>query len=118
MATQQNTCLAALLAQKANFHIQLGCIQNEINEIRVFVNSNHTSGHNFVCLSQLQGQESYIKQNITALESQIKAILDNRSIFMSNVSIYLFYITSYITFLIYLLVISAEAVQHHARRRG
>ena len=57
MATQQNTHLAALLAQKANFHIQLGHIQNEINEIneiRVFVNSNHTSGHNFVCLSQLK----------------------------------------------------------------
>ena len=30
-AAQQNTCLAALLAQKANFHIQLGHIQNEIN---------------------------------------------------------------------------------------
>ena len=31
MAAQQNTHLAALLAQKAHFHIQLGCIQNEIN---------------------------------------------------------------------------------------
>ena len=72
----------------------------KLMKIRVFVNSNCTLGHNFVCLSQLQGQESYIKQNITALESQIKALLDNRSIFMSNVSIYLFYITFYITFYI------------------
>ena len=51
MATQQNTHLATLLAQKANFHIQLGHIQNEISEIRVFVNSNHASGNNFLCLS-------------------------------------------------------------------
>ena len=86
MAAQENTHLTTLLAQKANFHIQLDHIQNEINEIRVFYKFQPcTSGHNFVCLSQLQGQESYIKWNTTTLESQIKAILDNRSIFMSNV---------------------------------
>ena len=66
MAAQQNTHLAQLLAQKQHFHMQLGYIQNEI---RVFVNSNHASGVNFVCLAQLQGQENYIQQSITALES-------------------------------------------------
>ena len=69
MATQQNACLAQLLVQKQNFHMQLGCIQSEINEIRVFANLNHASGVNFVCLAQLQGQENYIEQSITALES-------------------------------------------------
>ena len=69
MATQQNAHLAQLLAQKQHFHMQLGHIQNEINEIRVFVNSNHASGVNFVCLAQLQGQENYIQQSITTLES-------------------------------------------------
>ena len=49
--------------------MQLGRVQNEINEITVFVNSNRASGVNFVCLAQLQGQENYIQQSITTLES-------------------------------------------------
>ena len=61
MAAQQNTSLAQLLAQKQHFHMQLGHVQNKINEIRVFVNSNRASGVNFVCLAQLQGEESYIQ---------------------------------------------------------
>ena len=100
MAAQQNTCLAQLLAQKQHFHIQLGHIQNEINEIRVFVNSNHASGVNFVHLAQLQGQESYIQQNITTLESGIKAILNNRFIFMSYVILCHICSTFYLMYLI------------------
>ena len=34
MAAQQNAHLAQLLAQKQHFHMQLGCVQNKINEIR------------------------------------------------------------------------------------
>ena len=67
MAAQQNAHLAQLLVQK-HFHMQLGHVQNEINEIRVFVNLNNASGVNFVCLAQLQGQKNYIQQSITALE--------------------------------------------------
>ena len=100
MATQQNACLAQLLVQKQHFHMQLGHVQNEINEIRVFVNSNHASGVNFVCLAQLQGQENYIQQSITALESQIKAILDNRFIFRSYVILCHICSTFYLTYLI------------------
>ena len=69
MATQQNARLAQLLVQKQHFHIQLGHVQNKINEIRVFVNLNCASGVNFVCLAQLQGQKNYIQQSITTLES-------------------------------------------------
>ena len=95
MATQQN----ARLAQK-HFYMQLGHIQNKINEIRVFVNSNHACGVNFACLAQLQGQESYIQQNITALESQIKGILNNGFIFMSYVILRHICSTFYLTYLI------------------
>ena len=100
MATQQNTRLAQLLAKKQHFHMQLGHVQNEINEIRVFVNSNHASGVNFVCLAQLQGQESYIQQSITALKSRIKAILDNRFIFTSYVILRHICSTFYLMYLI------------------
>ena len=101
MAIQQNTHLAQLLAQKQHFHMELGHIQNEINEIRVFVNSNHASGVNFVCLAQLQGPKSYTQQSITTLESQIKAILNNRFIFMSYVILCHICSTFYLTYLIY-----------------
>ena len=109
MATQQNSCLAPLLIQKSHLHIQLGCVQNEINEI----NSGLTSGLHFVHLAQLQGQENHIKISLSAIESHIQAILNNRSIFISLLCQCLFYITYYITFyimfLIYLLVVSDKA---------
>ena len=38
MAAQQNVHLAQLLAQKQHFHIQLGCIQNEIRVFGSFGN--------------------------------------------------------------------------------
>ena len=100
MATQQNAHLAQLLAQKQHLHMQLGCVQNKINEIMVFVNLKLASGVNFVCLAQLQGQENYIQQSITALESRIKAILDNRFIFRSYVILHHICCTFYLTYLI------------------
>ena len=115
MATQQNTLLAQLLAQKQHFHMQLGHVQNEI---RFFVNSNHASGANFVCLAQLQGWESYIQQNITTLESQIKAILNNRFIFMSYVILHHICSTFYLTYLICWLVVSAEMTSYKSREKG
>ena len=76
--------------------MQLGHVQNKINEITVFINSNCA----FVCLAQLQGQENYIQQRITALESQIKAILDNRFIFRSYVILHNICSTFYLMYLI------------------
>ena len=96
MATPTKHMFGSAFGSKNNiFTCNWGHVQNEINEIRVFVNSNHACGVNFVCLAQLQGQESYIQQNITALESRIKAILDNRFIFYV-----LCYFMSYLQYLL------------------
>ena len=100
MDAQQNARSAQLLVQKQHFHMQLGHVQSEINEIRAFVNLNHASGVNFVCLAQLQEQENYIQQSITALESRIKAILDNRFIFRSYIILHHICSTFYLTYLI------------------
>ena len=48
MATQQNTPLANLLAQKSQLHIQLGHVQNQINHIQALILSNQHLALNIV----------------------------------------------------------------------